>query len=142
MLPQAARAPAALPRATEEGQRTLAEAAPVTSDARRQFPIAPKANALVPRDADQSSAKTVAAPVVIEFAEAVALLGGHLRLIEGLVPSRLERLGDEIRVIYPISAGNLVLSQQRVGEELRWRLIAPAGYAADSLDAMRRRVGP
>jgi Meckel syndrome type 1 protein len=139
---QATGARAASLRATGEGQRTLAEAAPVTSDARRQFPIAPTANALVPRDADQSSAKAAASPVVIEFAEAVALLGGRLRLIEGIIPSRLERVGDEVRVIYPISAGNLVLSQRRVGEELRWRLTAPDGYAADSLDALRRRVGP
>lgn len=102
--------------------------------------MVPRNNSLVPRDAGSASAKLAAPPVAIEFGEAMALLGGRLRLVDGLVPSRLERVGNEVRVIYPLTEGLLVLSQQRIGDELRWRLTAPPGFPADSLEALRRRV--
>ncbi len=126
------------PRASGEVQGALAEER-VPLAARPQPPMA--ANALVPRDSDQLSAKATATPVVIEFAEAIALLGGRLRLVEGLVPSRLARAGDEIQVVYHTMGGVLILSQQRDGDELTWRLHASPGFPADSLEVLRRRVG-
>jgi hypothetical protein len=135
MAPEASGTAAPVVRGATAAQRGLAERLEV---GRAQVPMA--ANALVPRDANQASAKMTFTPVVIEFAEAIAILGGRLRLVEGLVPIRLERVGDEVRVIYPMTEGVLILSQQRSGEELRWRLTAPAGFPPDSLDVLRRRV--
>lgn len=136
MAPEASGVAAPVARGVTTAQGGLAERLEAS---RAQNPMA--SNALVPRDAGQPSAKMTAIPVVIEFAEAIAILGGRLLLVEGLVPTRLERVGDEVRVVYPNTTGNLVLSQQRDGEELRWRLTAPPSFPADSLEALRRRVG-
>jgi hypothetical protein len=106
--------------------------------------MVPRDNSLVPRDAASASAKQAAppVPVAIDFGEAIALLGGRLRLVEGLVPSRLERIGDEVRVIYPIAEGELVLSQRPGGDSLYWHLSGPPAFPVDSLEVLRRRVGP
>jgi hypothetical protein len=106
----------------------------------RDLVVVPRENSLIPRDAAPATAKLATLPLAVEFGEAMAILGGRLRLVDGLVPSRMERVGDEVQVIYPVTEGVLVLSQQRVGEELRWRLTGPPGFPADSLEVLRRRV--
>lgn len=97
-----------------------------------------EANRLAPRD--QAAAKSVVAVDTISLPDAVRLLGGSLRLIEGLVPLRLEAVGSEVRVIYPLAMGTLELTQRLVGAEVRWNLVAPTGFPADSLAVLRSRV--
>lgn len=79
-------------------------------------------------------------PEPITLPDAVRRLGGSLRLIDGLVPLRLEAIGVTVRVVYPVSQGELVLSQQLIDGKVAWRLIAPAGFPADSLAQLRARV--
>jgi len=72
----------------------------------------------------------------IEFPAAVALLGGRLRLIEGLAPERLERAGPVVRVVYP---GPVFLEQRRTGDSVTVRLFAP-GVSADSVARLLAKV--
>ncbi|MEO5825903.1 MAG: zf-HC2 domain-containing protein [Gemmatimonadales bacterium] len=88
---------------------------------------------------DQAASKQATVDT-ISFQEAVRLLSGRLRLIEGLVPVRLEAIGREVRVIYPLAQGELVLAQSVVDGVPIVRLTAPTGFPADSLDVLRRRV--
>ena len=84
--------------------------------------------------------KTAAPPEAIGFLDAVRRLGGSLRLIEGLVPLRLEALGESVRVIYATAQGELVLSQRLVDGKVTATLIAPPGFPADSLERLRAKV--
>ena len=52
-----------------------------------------RANPLVPRDQVATKQLLDAAPREISFSDAVRLLGGTLKLIDGMVPSRLESVG-------------------------------------------------
>jgi len=70
----------------------------------------------------------------------VRKLGGSLRLIEGLIPERLESLGSAVRVVYATGFGELVLSQQLEDGKVRHTLIAPRGFPADSVEKLRARV--
>jgi hypothetical protein len=79
-------------------------------------------------------------PVPVTFSDAVRKLDGSLRLIEGLIPERLESLGNAVRVVYATGFGELVLSQQVEDGKLRYTLIAPRGLPADSLEKLRARV--
>ncbi|MBA3575775.1 MAG: hypothetical protein H0W37_12645 [Pseudonocardiales bacterium] len=88
---------------------------------------------------DQVASKQAAVDT-ISFQDAVRLLGGRLRLIEGLVPVRLEARGREVRVIYPLAQGELVLAQAVVDGVPIVRLTAPEGFPADSLAVLRRKV--
>jgi len=74
----------------------------------------------------------------VSLAEAIGLLGGSLRLVEGLVPDRLEASATTVRIIYPLREGELVLEQRREGDSLRVSLKGP--LSGDSLAALRRRV--
>jgi hypothetical protein len=74
----------------------------------------------------------------IDFFEAVARMGGTLRLIEGLVPDRLEASLTSVRVIYPLLTGELVLEQRREGDSVLVALRGPV--SADSLVILRRRI--
>lgn len=76
----------------------------------------------------------------IALPEAMRLLGGRIRLINGLVPLRLESQGTQVRVIYPLVGGELALTQRLVDGQLSWRLVAPTGFPADSLDRLRAIV--
>jgi len=76
----------------------------------------------------------------IGLSDAVRRLGGSLRLIEGMIPLRLEAQGQTIRVVYPLAQGELVLSQQLIDGRVTFRLIAPPGFSADSLEKLRDRV--
>ncbi|MEP6589903.1 MAG: hypothetical protein ABJC19_01865 [Gemmatimonadota bacterium] len=76
----------------------------------------------------------------IAFPDAMRLLGGNIRLIGGLIPRRLESAGNEVRVIYPLASGELVLMQWLASGRIVWRLAAPAGFPADSLVRLREAV--
>ncbi len=76
----------------------------------------------------------------ISFLDAVRLMGGTLRLIEGMVPSRLESIGSTVRVIYPVTQGELVLSQSVEAGVTTVRLTAPVGFPADSLARLRGKI--
>lgn len=89
-----------------------------------------------------AQAKAVAAPREVDISTAIELLGGSLRLIDGLVPERLEAIGDEVRLIYPVGNARVQLVQRRDADSLIWRLTAPAGFPADSLAMLRARVSP
>ena len=67
-------------------------------------------------------------------------LNGSLRLIEGLVPVRLEVLGPDVRVVYPLTKGELLLSQRLENGKIVFRLEAPLGFPVDSLERLRARV--
>ncbi|HEV8598161.1 MAG TPA: hypothetical protein VGQ69_02265 [Gemmatimonadales bacterium] len=86
------------------------------------------------------SAPVLTPPEPIGFADAIRRLGGSLRLIEGLIPLRLEAQGLFVRVVYATAQGELVLSQQLVDGRVEYRLIAPAGFPADSLARLKARV--
>jgi hypothetical protein len=83
---------------------------------------------------DEAAAEPITLP------DAVRRLGGSLRLIDGLVPLRLEGRGVTVRVVYAVSQGELVLSQQLIDGKVDWRLIAPPGFPADSLARLKARV--
>lgn len=74
----------------------------------------------------------------IGFAEAIARLGGTIRLVDGLVPDRLEASSTTVRVVYPLQTGELVLEQRLVGDSVIVALRGPV--SADSLAVLRRRV--
>ncbi|MGH7561519.1 MAG: anti-sigma factor family protein [Gemmatimonadales bacterium] len=80
----------------------------------------------------------------IEFEEAMRLLGGRIRLVEGLVPDRLEALGDTVRVAYGtgLGGGTLYLQQFRAGDGVAYVLIPPPGFPAESLARLTARIRP
>ena len=126
------------PTATALGGSAAAAPPPALANAQRALE---RRNLLEPRD--QVTSKQLAdaaAPDTVSFPEAVRLLGGTLRLIEGMVPSRLEALGSTVRVIYPVSQGELVLSQSVTNGMWEIRLTGPAGFPADSLARLQRKV--
>jgi len=83
---------------------------------------------------------TLAPPEPINLPDAVRRLNGTLRLIDGLVPLRLEAQGPYVRVIYRLGQGELVLSQQLIDGRVVYTLVAPPGFSADSLARLRARV--
>jgi hypothetical protein len=87
-----------------------------------------------------TAAKREATPVEITFPEALRRLSGTLRLIEGLVPVRLEVVGTEVRVVYPLTSGELALEQWLVDGRVNYRLVAPRDFPTDSLERLRERV--
>jgi hypothetical protein len=84
--------------------------------------------------------KVMAPAEPITLPDAVRRLGGSLRLIDGMVPLRLEAQGPDVRVVYPAAQGELVLSQQLIDGRIVVRLLAPPGFPADSLARLRARV--
>jgi hypothetical protein len=83
----------------------------------------------------------LAAPVEeLTFPEALRRLDGSIRLIPGLIPSRLEAQGAEVRVVYSTTQGELILRQELVNGQLVFRLSGPPGFPADSLERLRARV--
>ena len=72
--------------------------------------------------------------------EAMRVLGGSLRLIDGMIPDRLEILGNMVRVVYRTGFGELLLAQELQDGMVRFNLIAPRGFPADSLERLRARV--
>ena len=106
----------------------------------------------VKRALNEGAAKSVAAapPVQLDemtvtmratpitFYEATTLLGGQLRLIDGMVPTRLEQVGTAVRVVYPLERGELFLEQRREADSLAVVLAGP--LSADSLSKLRLRI--
>lgn len=74
----------------------------------------------------------------IGFAEAIARLGGSIRLVDGLVPDRLEASSTTVRVVYPLERGELLLDQRLMGDSISVFLSGPV--SRDSLAVLRRRV--
>jgi hypothetical protein len=87
-----------------------------------------------------SMAKTEVGAESISFLDAITRLGGTLRLVEGLVPIRVEALGPRIRVVYPLGRRELYLEQWRTANGVSWSLSAPGGLPADSLEQLKARV--
>ena len=85
-------------------------------------------------------AKAASPAVQVTLSEAMKRLNGSLRLIEGLVPVRLEVLGPDVRVVYPLTKGELLLSQRLENGKIVFRLEAPLGFPVDSLERLRARV--
>jgi hypothetical protein len=85
-----------------------------------------------------ANAFAVAQPATLP--EAMRVLGGSLRLIDGLIPERLEILGHTVRVVYRTGFGELLLSQELQDGKVRFTLIPPRGFPADSLERLRGRV--
>lgn len=140
-------APAALGRAaarTDAGAAKVAERlvtepeASARASALRGAAGAPAAAPVpVAREATRQEV-AVESFVPISFVDAVARMGGTLRLVDGLVPDRLEASTATVRVIYPLQAGELVLEQRRVGDSISVTLRGPV--SADSLAVLRGRV--
>lgn len=84
-------------------------------------------------------AVTTLAVTPISFTEAVALLGGQLKLIEGMVPARLESSGTAVRVVYVLERGELILQQRREADSVSVELIGPA-LSPDSLAKLRQKI--
>jgi hypothetical protein len=95
--------------------------------------VAPAPAALSMTGATRAQSRPAAA------VEAIRVLGGSLRLIEGMVPDHIAIVGDTVQVVYATSFGPLLLELWRDGE-LRSRLGAPAAAPADSIAAWRRRT--
>jgi hypothetical protein len=88
-----------------------------------------------------------AAPVAVDatftrvsLEEAIRLLGGRIRLVEGLVPMGVEAAGGVVRVLYPADGGPLLLEQRIEGDSVVVRLWGPPGIGPDSLAKLRQRV--
>jgi hypothetical protein len=75
----------------------------------------------------------------ITFYEATTLLGGQLRLIDGMVPTRLEQVGTAVRVVYSLERGELFLEQRREADSLAVTLIGPM-LSPDSLGKLRQKI--
>ena len=119
-------APAAPPASRSGmGQERTAGANEVRLDDRGQLSAGPKRETL---------------PIEITFSEARRVLSGTLRLIEGLTPLRLEVVGAEVHVIYPLTSGELALEQWLADGRISFRLVAPTGFPTDSLRRLRLRV--
>lgn len=104
---------------------------------------ADEARELVPRDAVTSKQLALDTRIRVDtigLPDAMRLLGGNIRLVGGLVPRRLESAGSEVRVVYPLATGELVLTQRLASGLIVWRLAAPAGFPADSLEKLRTAV--
>ncbi len=76
----------------------------------------------------------------ISAARAIEALGGSIKLIDGLKPTRYEQLGDLVRVGYETTFGPVVLEQWRAANVVSHRLIAPPGAPSDSVEAWKERV--
>ena len=101
---------------------------------------APKSAAAAPPAARQEElvATTIRA-TPITFYEATTLLGGQLRLIDGMVPTRLEQVGTAVRVVYSLGQGELFLEQRRDADSLAVVLIGPT-LSPDSLGKLRQKI--
>lgn len=130
--------------------KTLASANPDTGQPRRAeetraAPVADQRIAAVPPVRQEKGGSVAlnlspAIPPPVAFPVALQQLNGTIRLIPGMIPSRLEVLGSAVRVIYPVAEGELVLQQELVDGKLVFQLIAPRGFPADSLERLRARV--
>jgi hypothetical protein len=110
---------------------------PLKSLASGQIRALVAADEIQPQAADRRSALTFAS---VTLKEASTLLGGSLRLIDGLIPDRLEASASTVRVIYPMMSGELVLEQRRDADSVVVSLTGPSGLSPDSLAVLRSRI--
>lgn len=156
--PDSRGAPAAEPRTTGTAAPRRPAAAPAADPSPR--PAAPPpspANAVASAEADTRSAlerrsvadqatKLEELVITPKDAQGVAadlaikLLGGSIRLVEGLAPVRYEQQGRTIRVVYETKWGPLFLDQWREGKTLTHRLLAFPGTPKDSVAAWSERI--
>jgi len=143
----AADAPKASPSEKKENEAKLGQVARqrAASDSRdqsaalaRKAAPQPAAPAALAEERFMAKSAADAAPMVVTFPRAVELLGGRIRLIEGMVPSRLEAMGRTVRVVYVLDEGDLVLSQVSGADSLSWNLAGP--LTSDSLVRLRLKV--
>jgi hypothetical protein len=90
--------------------------------------------------ADLAAAPPAEAAIEASPLDAIRLLGGTLRLIEGLIPERFELAARTVRVHYVTAVGSLVLEQWREGDAIRTRIVAGPRTPADSVAVWGRRV--
>jgi len=76
----------------------------------------------------------------ISFTRAMQLMNGRLRLIDGLIPDRFEAIGTRVRVMYLVTGGELVITQQLVENSPTYVLSAPPSFPADSLSVLRAKL--
>jgi hypothetical protein len=148
--PAEERLPSRMERADQARQSPTAEREQAAADAAAE--TGKRAAKLVAADSASPLARLAPAPAALSMTgatraqsrpaaavEAIRVLGGSLRLIEGMVPDHIAIVGDTVQVVYATSFGPLLLEQWRDGE-LRSRLVAPAAAPADSIAAWRRRT--
>lgn len=88
------------------------------------------------------AAKSMVAARPVDLPTAMRTLGGSIKLIDGMVPTRLDAVDDEVLVVYRVTWGEILLSQRRAGDRLEWHLTGPPGLPADSLAVLRGKVRP
>ncbi len=71
---------------------------------------------------------------------AIRMLGGSIRLIDGLTPERYGAVDLLVRVWYRTPWGPLLLEQWRDDDRIRHRLVAPIGAPVDSTGAWTERI--
>jgi len=76
----------------------------------------------------------------LESVEAVKLLGGSLRLVDGWRPIRIEIVEGRVRVHYRTGFGPAVLEEWRAGDSVATKLLAPPAAPADSVAAWVGRI--
>lgn len=92
------------------------------------------------RSALREESVTAAPWEAVGYEEGIRTLGGQLRLLDGLVPERLERAGARVRVVYLLDSLELRLEQWRVGDSVTVRLLAIPPLGQDSLARLRARI--
>lgn len=87
---------------------------------------------------EQSAAKALGEAE--QRVDSIGMPRGTLFEITGLTPTRTTLVGDEVRIVYAQSAGEVTLVQRRVGAQVAWRLEAPVGFPAAVLRELTARV--
>jgi len=72
--------------------------------------------------------------------EGIRSLGGRLRLVDGMVPARVEHAGARLRLVYLLEDRVLHLEQWREGDSVAVALSAVPPLPADSLARLRERI--
>jgi hypothetical protein len=129
------------------GRLAEAEAVEQTGERRAESALSAQQNRAAPPAAFQplqsaDAAKSTVAAREVQLPAALQILGGSIKLIDGMVPQRLDASGDEVMVVYRVRQGELLLVQRRVSDSLAWRLAAPPGFPGDSLRVLRGKVKP
>ncbi|MES2304741.1 MAG: hypothetical protein V4558_04510 [Gemmatimonadota bacterium] len=137
--PVAAAAPPVGGSASGAVREALSGIASRRSDGERQFLARDKATSKQLIDGALVDSSPFRADT-IQLPDAMRLLGGRIRLIDGAVPRRLEAHGTEVRVIYSVATGELILSEQLLDGVITWRLTGPRDFNADSLAKLRKLV--
>lgn len=76
----------------------------------------------------------------VSLEDAIRRLGGHLRLIQGIVPARAEIRDGSVRLVYAVGPWTVFLDQRLAGDSLHVELLAPPGMPNDSVASLRARI--